>query len=480
MQATSDDLDFKTIQQIGSCGYEPIERKGRGSYGFVYEVGDSNGHLYAFKYILPDQYYLEIGLDSLNEIDILTRVNHPHIIHAAQILTRNNCAIDGTGIVLPLADKTLYDVTLNPLITTHMKLPIIYELSTALEFMHRSHILHLDIKNTNVVLQDNTPYFIDFGLSMIVDNTQIGKSDPLLRVTIDHRPPEILSGSRIYNAAVDIWSFGIMLLQLLTGRGIFNLNINFDAITDAQFYQIVLNTFSNPYLIPNALSGIDPRYKYQCIDLLTNILQIDPTRRLTAQQICDHPLFNSVRQPIDGFLTVPPILSDYNSDHRDIIKLILHWARNLYGNERAELLFLTVDLFNRVASYYKNHTAIDRMTLAATCLWMASKLTNSRQILLSKYITDITQMVPGITVDMILGHEISVIYYSSGILNVSQLYQFCENGDELKLSYNEIIINRDSTLYARVDIPNWIITMKRYIPQNSDLTKNITINQLLS
>jgi len=471
------DLDLKTVEQVVACGYEPIQRKGHGAYGFVYEVGDTQGDLFAFKYIVPDKSYRVRGLESLNEIDILTRVEHPHVIHAAKIITSHNCHIDGTAIVLPLADRTLYDIIRDPLMTTDDKLPILYKLSAALQFLHESHILHLDIKSTNVVLQGTTPYFIDFGLCMVVDDAIYGKYDRSLRVTIDHRPPEILAGGRIYNAAVDVWSFGIMMLYVLSGRGIFN--VNFNKISEYGFYEKVVEMFSNKNTIENLLSGVRPKYRDLCIDLISNILQIDPSNRLTSKQICDHPLFNEFRHNINGKLLVPSIPYDYANDQRDIVKLMIFWATNLYKHGRAEILFLAVDLFNRTSSYYKDKDPLYRMTLAATCLWLAAKLTDGPEIALSSYVSELAKQIK-ITDDMILQEEIFIIHILSGVLNVSSIYSCCDNGNELRFSFDEIIMSRDSTLYARVDIEKWPAVMKQYITNITFPNKNITIGELLS
>lgn len=479
MVNTTVDLDLKTMQQVAACGYEPIERKGRGTYGFVYEVGDMHGNLFAFKYVLPDGDYLHRGLDSLNEIDILSRVHHPHIIHAVRVITSHNCQIDGTAIILPLADRTLFDIIRGQqYLVTEEKLPVLFKLATALEFLHRSRILHLDIKSTNAVLQGNTPYLIDFGLSMVVDDVVVGKYDAGIKVTLDYRAPEILAGGRIYNAAVDVWAFGIMMLYILSNTGIYN--VDFSKISDQNLYEVVTARFSDPNTLPTLLAGVRTKYQMQCFDLLSRILQINPTQRITAREICDHPLFDEFRQPIDGFLDLPPIAHDYAPDHRDILKLMIHWAQALYSSSRAELLFLAVDLFNRTSSFYKDRQPLDRMGLAATCLWVAAKLTDSPMIPLNIYVPELLRMVPGITAAMILNDEIEIIHLLSGVLNVSQLYSASKTGDELKLSLNHIILSRDSTLYARTDILRWILTMEQYITVPVYKDKNITITELLA
>lgn len=478
--AQPEDLDLEIVKQVEACGYEAIQRKGRGTYGLVYEVGDAQGDIFAFKYILPNAFYKDFGLDSLNEIDVLTRINHPHIIHASKIVTAHNCEIDGLAIILPLADRTLFDVIKDPRMTTEHKLPIIFKLATALDFLHRAKILHLDIKSTNVVLQDineNIPYFIDFGLCMSVDDIILGKYDNSIRVTMDHRAPEILSGGRIYNGAVDVWAFGIMILYLLSGRNIYN--VDFKTINDTKLHNLVINLFSTSTYIEQLLTGVRDEFRSLCVDFLSKILVLDPSKRLTSHEICIHPLFDNFRHIIEGSITVPLIAYDYASDHRDILKLLIHWAQTLYGTSRAELLFLSVDIYNRVSSFYKTRDPIDRMILAATALWVASKLTDVKLIPLNVYVPELTKMVPGINSAKILDTEIEIIHSLSGILYVSDLYRTCENGDQLTLSLQHVILDKDTSLYARTDTAAWLHVMKNMIPNPQMSHKNITINQVI-
>lgn len=180
----------------------------------------SMGVIFALKYVRKTEGYQDVGLEELNEIDILSRVHHPHIIHATQILTRRNCQISNLAIVLPLADDTLSGFTAVSRIrntTTEDKLPILYKLATALEFLHQANILYLDIKTTNVVLRGDHPYFIDFGTSRVVPDINTGFISTQQLVTINYRAPELFNKIIIYTATADIWSFGIMMLHVLSG-----------------------------------------------------------------------------------------------------------------------------------------------------------------------------------------------------------------------------------------------------------------------
>ena len=313
---------------------------------------------------------------------------------------------------------------------------------------------------------------------MIVDDIVCGKYDKQLRVTVDYRAPEILIGGRIYNAAVDVWAFGIMVLSVMVSRDVFD--VNFDTISDTNFHQVITNMFSNPTIIRNFLKGIRPKYYEDCVDFFTKILKINANERLTASQICDHPLFKEFSDKgITGSIEIPSILHDYADDHRDILKLIIYWAETLYATSLIELLFLAIDLFNRVDSFYKNHQSIDRMTLAATCLWVAAKLTNDKLISLDVYVPKIIETIENITINNILETEINIIHFLNGILHVSNLYKLCSNGDELKLSFEHIIMSKDSTLYARTDVPEWIRSIKSLVGLPRIPHKNISICDFL-
>ena len=236
---------------------------------------------------------------------------------------------------------------------------------------------------------------------------------------------------------------------------------------------------SKTNIFDTLLINISPQYRDQCKNLLSSMLQIDPSKRITAQQLVQHPIFDEFREPTDGHLIEPYIPYDYASDQRAILKILIKWAQDLYSTSRAELLFLAIDIFNRVSSFYKDRTPLDRMTLAATCLWVASKLTTSLIIPLDVYVPGINKIVSSVTNNGILDTEIEIIHLQNGIIHVSKLYRECTTVNELIHSFQHVILDQDSTLYARVDIPNWIKTIQTLPIISEQPDKNITISELL-
>lgn len=467
--------DATVRQQVKSCGFLPIEKKGSGSFGYVYEVSDNKGDLFAFKYNILDPEYEEIGITSLNEIDILSRINHPNIIHAAKIITPHNCQIKGIGIVLPLADRSFFHIMRDCTMPSVSKLPIMYKIANAVKFLHESNILHLDIKSNNIVLQASEPYLIDFGLSIVVDDILLGKEDTIERVTLDYRCPELLNKDvYVYNSAVDVWSLGILFLYTLGGRVIYPPN--YDKLSNIEFEQVVINTFKSFSLINKLLLGISKIYRHDWIDLITGMLTINPHDRLTMAQVCNHPVFATVKQDITGSLSIPNINYNYAEDHRSVTKLLLYWVKQIYPKTRVELLFLSVDMLNRVSSYYKKETIEIRIIAAASCLWCSSKLTGDYDMDISEYCEELCKITP-ITVANILQQEISIVHYLNGILQVNELYNSCKNLNELRLSFDNIIMSTDSTLYARVDIPSWIKLIRT--DEDSKQDKNILIEEFI-
>jgi serine/threonine protein kinase len=464
------------LDQIRSCGLEPTNQVGQGAFGSVFSVKDIGGSVFALKYIREPKYE-KIGFQGLLELDILRRFEHPHIIHSPLILTPARCGLrDALAIVMPLADTTLQNIVTNKFFTTETRLRILYKLCTALAFMHRHNVLHLDIKTTNIVTRGGEPYLIDFGLAMMVEDVQVGRSYPYELVTASNRPPEIFRGDRQYNGAVDVWSMGIVVLWLLSGQ--------------SKIFPADTNWYNNKSMldeidmlierIPVLLGGVRDKYRQGCLSLIAGMLELDPKKRLTAQQVVDHPVFDDVRDIIVGNIAVKHYEPDYAADHRNILKIMLVWARDVFGDNLAQSLFLAIDIYNRLGSFYKDKDSTERMTMAAVSLLVAMKLLDEFYEELPKYQRLLNKLVPSITVDGLLDVEAEAIDYLGGVLYHSPFFDKLRTGDELRLTFDNIIMDRDSSLYLRVDTDAWARIARELATTTKYPTKDITINALLS
>lgn len=150
---------------------------------------------------------------------------------------------------------------------------------------HANKILHRDIKPGNFLLSspdDQAPLkAVDFGLAVFFDDKQLPRTDLGLEGTPWFMAPEVLR-SEVYPAS-DIWSAGIMCVQLLTGRFPFDDKSNPHNPSLSQVWKSILTdtiNFSKPHW-----DGISDEAK----DFVQALLDKDPSKRPTAKEALKHP-----------------------------------------------------------------------------------------------------------------------------------------------------------------------------------------------
>lgn len=299
---------------------------GSGSYGAVHEYTDSRGHKYAIKsYKEQDD---GISMTTTRELSIMTYLSqfgNPNIVEVLDLI--HDPKTKKFYLVLPLADqgdlKTYLKDEGNNLTPTQKK-KIMYQLLSALNFMHQHNIMNRDVKPANVLVfnsnteTDGTPRvaLADFGLARNNICVVTGITEEVM--TLWYRPPEIILECP-YTEKGDIWSMGCVFMEMLMGKHF----LQGDSAID-QLYKIIgvfgsqdiKRYIDDPYnkckgrsmlnlkkVWPSTWDTYMENYEPDLQDLLTGLLRVDPNERLTAAEALQSSYFDDIRvnqlEPID-------------------------------------------------------------------------------------------------------------------------------------------------------------------------------------
>ncbi|KIM27350.1 hypothetical protein M408DRAFT_71417 [Serendipita vermifera MAFF 305830] len=161
---------------------------------------------------------------------------------------------------------------------------IIKQIFAAVNYCHRFNICHRDLKPENILLIDETHVKVaDFGMSTL------DSLNGLLRTSCGsphYASPEIVRGHLYSGASSDIWSCGVILFALITSR------LPFD---DPNVNNVLRKVKDGRFTIPD---WVIPEAR----DLITRILEVDCSKRITMREIFSHPL---MRMDTPGIILPP-------------------------------------------------------------------------------------------------------------------------------------------------------------------------------
>ena len=222
--------------------YEVIAPIGAGGMGEVYRARDTKLHRDVAIKVLPELFAADPERLSRfeREAHLLASLNHPHIAHVYGLE-----GLDGRTpfIVMEFVDgPTLADRLAHGRIHLDEALPIARQIADALEAAHEQGIIHRDLKPANIkVKDDGTVKVLDFGLAKALDvgtgvsgrpgadglsmsPTMISPAQMthvgIILGTAGYMAPEQAKGRPVDKRA-DIWAFGCVLLEMLTGKPAF-------------------------------------------------------------------------------------------------------------------------------------------------------------------------------------------------------------------------------------------------------------------
>ncbi|KAI8096862.1 kinase-like domain-containing protein [Halteromyces radiatus] len=285
--------------------FEKLNRVGEGTYGVVYRVKDTkSGSVVALKKIRMERETDGMPISSLREISILKRMKHPNIVNVSDVAVGPK--LDSIFLVMEYCEQdlgTLLDMISTPYTLSEVKC-LMTQLLKGLEYCHSHSIIHRDLKMSNLLLTSTGLLKIaDFGLARTLSLP--GKPMTPNVVTLWYRSPELLYGDANYTTAVDLWSAGCIMGELLQHRPLLPGN------TEQSQLNLIVKLLGTPndhiwpgftqlplgkaLMLPkqdkNTLKLVFPRISDQSISLLAGLLTYNPRSRLTVRQALQHPYF---------------------------------------------------------------------------------------------------------------------------------------------------------------------------------------------
>ncbi|KAL9239352.1 hypothetical protein vseg_013685 [Gypsophila vaccaria] len=304
--------------------FERLGRISEGSYGIVHKARDKeSGEIVALKKLKMDKNNGEEGFPIyfLREINTLLALNHPSIVNVREVVVDDSVRNGFDNIFLAM-DYVEHD--LKELMKSRKRCfsqceakGLMLQLLEGVKYLHDNWILHRDLKTSNLLVNDKGELKIcDFGMARQYGSPL--KPYTTLVVTLWYRAPELLLGAKEYSTAVDMWSVGCIMAELLTSKPLF------DGKTEAEQLNKIFkmlgtpnaNVWPNYSKLPgsklkyvnqphNQLHKLFPRALFtgsqvlsdSGLDLLSRLLTCDPEKRITAEEALNHRWFQELPLP---------------------------------------------------------------------------------------------------------------------------------------------------------------------------------------
>jgi len=213
---------------------------------------------------------------------------------------------------------------------------LVYQIVRGMKYVHSAGIIHRDLKPSNIAVNEDCELkILDFGLARPTENEMTGYV-----ATRWYRAPEIMLNWMHYNQTVDLWSVGCIMAEMLTGKTLFPGTDHIDQLTrilalcgtpTQETMDKISSVEAKNYInsLPRmekkkfneVFSGANP----VAIDLLEAMLEIDPDRRITAEQTLAHPYLAQYADPTDE-----PNSAPYDQTFEDYDLQVSEWKANMW------------------------------------------------------------------------------------------------------------------------------------------------------
>ncbi|RWR87835.1 mitogen-activated protein kinase 2 isoform X1 [Cinnamomum micranthum f. kanehirae] len=362
---------YGNLFEVSTKYVPPLRPVGRGAYGIVCAAVNSETREEVAIKKISNAFDNRIDAKrTLREIKLLHHMDHENVIAIKDIIRppqREN--FNDVYIVYELMDTDLHQIIRSnqPLTDDHCQWKnvitypdlffdspsstnnvkyFLYQLLRGLKYVHSANVLHRDLKPSNLLLNANCDLKIgDFGLARTTSETDFMTE---YVVTRWYRAPELLLNCSEYTAAIDIWSVGCILGEIMTREPLFpgkdyvhqlrlitelvgspdDSSLGFLRSNNARRYVRQLPQFPK-----QQFSMKFPNKSPLAVDLLEKMLVFDPNKRISVDEALCHPYLSSLHDINDEPVCPRPFSFDFEHpsfSEEDIKELI--WRESVKFN----------------------------------------------------------------------------------------------------------------------------------------------------
>ena len=237
-------MAFNPGENIGP--YRIIEQLGQGGMATVYKAYHASLDRYVAIKVLHPAFHEDNTFEVRfqREARVVARLEHPNIVPVYDYAEHEHRPY----LVMKFieGDTLKAYMSKGPLSSDDIR-KIVDAVGSALAYAHKQGILHRDIKPSNVlVATDGQMYLADFGLARIAQAGESTLSSDSIMGTPQYISPEQAMGKKDLDAGTDIYSFGVMLYEMVVGQVPFSADTPFSIIHDHIYTPLPLPRTVNP------------------------------------------------------------------------------------------------------------------------------------------------------------------------------------------------------------------------------------------
>ncbi|CAD8050731.1 unnamed protein product [Paramecium primaurelia] len=294
--------------------YEYIKQIGHGAYGVVCSAQNKRtGQKVAIKKVANAFDDLIDGKRIVREIKLLKFFKHENIISLYDVQKPEaKTGFNDIYIVTEFMETDLHRVIYSrqELTDEHIQY-FVYQILRGLLYMHSANVIHRDLKPGNILVNKNCDLKIcDLGLARGYENEEDFKTEYV--VTRWYRAPEVILNASEYSKAVDIYSVGCILAELLGRTPLFPGENYLDQVQriiavlgtpTADDMKYIGNNNAIKYIksLPKRSKqkweALFPKANNKALDLLGKMITFNPELRYTVEQCLQHPYFDELHNP---------------------------------------------------------------------------------------------------------------------------------------------------------------------------------------